>query len=437
MQELTGLLDEILCEARFDAGRYGVHSASQVRSFHVRGDRAGRHIMSVAIMNVARLIVPEPLLAVLVKRLYRELQAYIDPETQRIGTGLVRLMGGALDSAEPEVTDFARILVRAAAILGSARAAQILLDWIAGEPYRYRMVILLTGVRCEQSLAIEEGVQITQLPTAGSDLEPYLPDSLVLTGMNVLEFLGRAVLSIDGTAGPALYRPTRAHGDRPDWNLRQVWAGGRIPSLATDKWRERISEALSLACDHCVRWTHIWHDVGDLRAFSSFASGHESRDVSSRGDAVNLQQEHLETARNLDAQRYSCAQNGKSLDMAIRRWVSSKRPDAALSDRFVDLRIAFETLYLPRVHTELRFRLAFLGAWHLGADYQERRRYYDLLRNAYDCGSEAVHAGYVKDTPKNREILAASQGACRKAILKRLAETEEPAWDQVDVALGA
>lgn len=432
MQELTDLLDEILRETQFDAERYGTHTADQIRSFHIRGDQTGRYIVSAA-----RVVVPEALLAVLVERLGRELQTYIEPETQRIGTGLVGLMGGALDSAEPEVTDFARILVRAAAILGSARAVQILHGWIAGEPYHYRMMVLLTGVRCEQPLALEEGVRITQLPTDGSDLAPYLPYSLVSTGINVLEFLGRAVLSIAGTAGPALYRPTRAHGDQPDRNLRQVWAGGRIPCLTTDRWRERFSEALSLACDHCVRWTHIWRDVGDLRAFSSFGHGHESRDVSSRGDTACIQQEHLETARDLDVQRCARAQHGKSLDMAISRWISSKRPDAALPDRFIDLRIAFEALYLPRARTELRFRLAFSGAWHLGADFEERRRYYDLLRKAYDCGSAAVHAGDVENTPDNRETLAASQRACRKAILKRLAETEEPAWDEVDVALGA
>ena len=157
MQELTDLLDEILRETQFDAGRYGTHTASQMRSFHIRGDQTGY------LVNAARVVVPKALLAVLVERLDRELQAYIEPETQRIGTGLVGLMGGPMDSAEPEVTVFARTLVRAAAILGSARAVQILHGWITGEPYHYRMMVLLTGVRCEQPLLLDEGVRITQL----------------------------------------------------------------------------------------------------------------------------------------------------------------------------------------------------------------------------------------------------------------------------------
>lgn len=432
MAELTDLLDAILRETHFDAGSRGTLSADEMRDLHSRGDPYGQ-----LMVYGAKADVPDDLLAVLADRLAQELQAYIEPESGRIGTGLVALMGGALDSAEPAVADFAETLVRAATSLGSARAVQILRGWIAGEPYRYRMMMLLTGVRCEQPLSLEEGVRVKQLPASSSDLTPHLPYSLVSPGIDVRDFLGRAVLSIDGTAEPALYRPTRADGERPDWNLRQVWAGGRIPCLMTDMWRQRFTEALSLACDHCVRWTHIWRDVGDIRAFHTSGSGGEFRDASSWGAATGLRQEHLETARDLDVQRNANARSRKALDMAISRWVNSKRPDAALPDRFIDLRIAFEALYLPRTGTEMRFRLAIFGAWHLGADFEERRRYYDLLRKTYDCGSRAVHAGEIEDSPENRKILDAAQRACRAAILKRLWETEEPAWDEVEVALGA
>lgn len=432
MPRLTDLVEKILLGARFHTGLYGTLSASQVRALNVQSDQTGRY-MTHAEMTVGS---GAPL-AALVERLGCELQAYVEPETQRIGTGLVGLMGGVLDLAEPTLTEFARTFVKAAAILGSARAVQILRGWVAGEDYRYRIKVLLTGLRCDQPLSLEEGVQVTQLPTGGysSDLAPHLPYSVVSRGTDLLDLAGRALLSINGTAGPALYRPSRAHGDQPDWNLRQVWAGGRIPCLMTEGWRERFTEALSLACDCCVRWTHIWRDVGDLAAFN-FGPGHEFRDVSPGGDAVRLRQEHLETARDLDVQRHARAPS-KSLDMAIKRWVGSKRPYATLADRFIDLRIAFEALYLPRSRSELRFRLALLGAWHLGADFDERRQYYDLLRKAYDRGSEAVHTGAVKDRSDNRDTLAAAQRACRTAIMKRLAESEKPAWDEVEVALGA
>ena len=145
----------------------------------------------------------------------------------------------------------------------------------------------------------------------------------------------------------------------------------------------------------------------------------------------------MELARDLDLQRHARKQAGRSPERAIKRWIESKRPDAALDDRFADLRIAFESLYAPESRAELSFRVAFLGAWHLGADYADRRRYYDLLRETYKQSSAAVHDGDVKNTEKNRETLANAQQACREAILKRLAEPAEVVRDGIDVALGA
>ena len=154
------------------------------------------------------------------------------------------------------------------------------------------------------------------------------------------------------------------------------------------------------------------------------------------GERVDLRQEHLEQARDIDIQRHAKVQNRKTLDMAIGRWINSKRPQSTLADRFIELRIAFEALYLAGVRDELRFRLASYAAWRLGAGFEERRQYFKLVRTAYDRGSAAVHAGEVDSTPENRDLLSAAQLACREAILKRLADTEKSRpWEEV--ALGA
>ncbi|MYB60260.1 MAG: hypothetical protein F4X69_02645 [Gemmatimonadetes bacterium] len=436
MRDLTGLLDDILLETRFEVIPYGTYTADQFRRFHIKGDLAGQYIV-----DTAKTCVPDALCARLVEKLALELQAFINPETQRIGTGLVSLMGGALDSAEPTITEFSRNLVRAAAMLGSAHAVQILQDWIAGEPYHFRMKVLLTGVQCDQPLALAEGMYVEQLPKGGypADLTPHLPRSLIESTSGAYDFFGRSVLSIDGTARPALYRPTHAQDDQPDWNLQQVWAGGKIPCLMTDEWRQNLTEVLSIAYDQHVSWTHIWRDVGDIRAFHQSGGGYESRPFTQLGNAaINLEQQHLELARDLDVQRHARMENGRSPEIAISRWIRSKRHGTTLTDRFIDLRIAFESLYLPnKSRNELRFRLALFGAWHLGADFEERRQYFKLLKKTYDLGSVAVHTGHVDDTPETQKNLYDAQCACRKAILNRLRENEEPTWNEVDVALGA
>ena len=431
MRELTELLEATLRETRFDAGPYGSFTGLEMRAIQTQGNRSRQ-----LIAGNAKAVIPEARLAQLAERLADELQDYVESESQRVGTGLISLMGGALDQAEPTITEFARTLVDAASILGPVRAVEILQGWTAGEPYRFRMNMILTGVRCDRPLVLEEGVRVMQLPRSSDDLATHLPSNLVSGGFHSREFLGRAVLVIDGTAGPALYRPDPEPGDRPMRRLDQVWARGEFPCMTTDSWRERFTEALSLASDHCVSWTHIWRDVGDVRAFNRHFGSHEVRDEPSRGGGVSLQLEHLEHARDIDVRRHANVKNRKTLDMAISRWINSKRPHSSLADRFIELRIAFEALYLAGIRDELRLRLASYAAWHLGADFNERRRYFRLIRDAYDRGSAAVHAGDVDDTPDNRKLLSDAQRGCREAILKRLAETEEPRpWDEV--ALGS
>ena len=249
-----------------------------MRTVLTRGGQTRRLVESVA-----RAVIPEARLTELAERLGRELEDYVEPGRERIGTGLISLMGGALDQAEPTVTEFARTLVDAASTLGSERAVRILRGWIGGEPYRFRMMMLLTGVRCAEPLALEEGVRVMQLPTSSDELDSHLPSSLLRPGIGSADFLGRAVLAIDGTAGPALHRPAPDRGDKSRRGIDQVWASGAIPCLTTDAWRLQFTEALSLACDHCVRWTHVWRDVGDVQAFNRYGGSLESRDELARG----------------------------------------------------------------------------------------------------------------------------------------------------------
>ena len=57
----------------------------------------------------------------------------------------------------------------------------------------------------------------------------------------------------------------------------------------------------------------------------------------------------------------------KFIRNAISRWAKSKDTDQNFADKFIDLRIALESLYPNRGNNaDLSFRLALSGAWHLG-----------------------------------------------------------------------
>ncbi len=127
----------------------------------------------------------------------------------------------------------------------------------------------------------------------------------------------------------------------------------------------------------------------------------------------------------------------RKLKIAVDRWRRSMAEDAKLEDRYIDLRIALEAIYLKdfiNEHSqEMRFRLALFGAWHLGADFEERRSIRRALRDAYDAASKAVHDGELPKAMK--PTLSTAQDLCRRGILKLLREGPPDDWG--DLVLGA
>lgn len=87
----------------------------------------------------------------------------------------------------------------------------------------------------------------------------------------------------------------------------------------------------------------------------------------------------------------------RKLGIAVERWRRFMRPDIAVVDGLIELRIALEALYLKdftnEKSQEMRFRLALFGAWHLGETYAKRQEIRKILRDAYDKASGAVHTG--------------------------------------------
>jgi len=118
--------------------------------------------------------------------------------------------------------------------------------------------------------------------------------------------------------------------------------------------------------------------------------------------------------------------------------MKAKDTSEHLVDRFTDLRVALESLYLQNIGNEtyrgeMRFRLSLTGAWHLGADLQERKKVRRNLLKAYDAASKAVHGGNL-DYVGNQKLLSTAQDLCRHGILKLLREGSPNDW--TDLILG-
>ena len=411
----TELLLRLAPRTTFDCGRFGV---LPWEAFRVTYQGAtGLDTLQVA---AAKPNVPEDLLTELTDVLRDLLGNYIVDD--QLGNGLVHVFGGV---SCLELDKFTLDVVRAAAILGLDRATQWLYKWASGEPVSYQLCAALSGLTVDQPLEMEGGISFRTLPDSFADDGVHLPLGSTFH-IGQVTVMGALKVAIDCKAGPALCKPGEIEQSPP----KQTWNYGPFPAdpLAT------LCKALSLVCNcHVSRILH-WLDCGEeVRAFGLHRfSGWSSSAQDARFPVKNerMLEEHLKEIRSLLVTRLASGGGRKGLDLAIRRWMGSMGRTNH-DDQFIDLRIALEALYLPDTDSELGFRLATRGAWHLGVDFNERREYQKILREAYKSGSKAVHASGVEYSEKTRRLLADAQGLCRKGILKSLDEDENPDWNEL------
>lgn len=88
------------------------------------------------------------------------------------------------------------------------------------------------------------------------------------------------------------------------------------------------------------------------------------------------------------------AKNNPWLDLAGRRLLRMFYK-IRIEDRFVDIMIIFEILFLTKGNTELKYRLSVIVAFLLGKNYQEKKHIYELFKLSYDIRSTIVHNGFV------------------------------------------
>lgn len=347
---------------------------------------------------------------------------HVEPETDRVGNGLVLLLGGFGEYDIPKVRKFGEFLVDGAVKLGATRVVDLLLGWIAGEPLRYRWCALLDGVTLAGPLGLDEGVRLETLPPGSEDLPASLPDY----GLLAEDVLNGVVVSVDCEMTPSLYVPQNG-GPPTGLDHTVTEASSKIPNLSPDSF----CESMSLACGGWVDWWRGWRDHGELEAFSWVHPG-QSLKPRAGDEWTVFTQDNLNKARKIHLMRHGRRSGGdrRALHQAISRWIKSKRSSAD-ADRLIELRIALEALYGKGAMNEKAFRVSTYGAWHLGETVDERRRVRETLRKAYDDASRAIHASELKHTKTDKHLVRTAQAYCLRGILKRLEEPAAPAWDEL------
>lgn len=420
-QELTELLHDAVAQARFNPSAspnfyFGGYSSSQFREMYYNP--------TSSIMEFLRLfgtpVLPSEMLTSLTDRLQPLLEPFVIDNC--VGDGLALFVGGIPD---PPLAHFAVDLVRVAVLDSPERASLMLYKWADGEDLSFRICAVLSGITVDQPLEMDGGIRFESLPEHVEEYSDHLPFTATYN-LSPSE-LSRAVkVILECKSSPALYVPGEY-----DTAFEQSYAYGPLPKGLITK----LCQALSLTLNQCVTAKVVWKDsdeVGLLGRKIHAECVYPEGDINA-SDAAKFTPEHLPDLQACVEKLLVISHERRKLSLAIRRWMLSKR-HTSLADQFIELRIALEALYLENAGSELGFRIANFGAWHLGADFDQRRKHLEVLRRAYSLSSRAVHAGEVKDTAENVKLLTAAQDLCRDGILKRLSEDAEPNW--VEMSLG-
>ncbi len=344
------------------------------------------------------------------------------------------------------VDDLAKVLIRGAAIMGTAELVNMLSRWLEGEPVRYRTSAVLNGLYLNDTLTPVPGIRIQPLPQSTDGAFGSLP---VLRGSVIEDFLGRSVLSIASVARPAFFRPEE------DGNRSVVRA-----EFASGVGLDTVCQALALESDTEVEMAFQWNDYADasLHLSPGGKSTYSRRrgGVEPRGIGNSLRTDHMtgvrtvsideKNVRHLSEDRLAhiilaMERHGEaSIGVAISRWCKSKERFRTLADRFIDLRVALEAMYLKNLDRknrgEMKFRLTLYGAWYIGSDFSERKAVRKTLGDAYDMGSRAVHGDTLPSTERIVALLSRSQELCRRGILKFLEEGVREDWDNMILGAG-
>ena len=416
-REFSTLLDEVVNQSTFRVLDEWTLSADEFREMH----RQKIGLDDSGPIFYGQPQVPQDPLKKLIQQLRLVLDKYI--VNDGVGNGFASIVQGQIVIA---VADLAKTLVRASAILGSDQATQILFGWAQGTPVPYRTYAILAGIYIEQSLDMEGGINLIGLPGVSTEISEYLPWNITQTN-DMTAFLGEVKATIECKAQPAFYRFSECNRGFSN----KIWSYGTFSDVSLD----RLCEALSLACDNFVAWRICWFECDAVKEFTKLGAGMvripSTYEPARHINPKEISQHQVTEAHSILKKLLENSNRKDGLDLAIHRWMKSKQ-HTNHSDQMIELRIALESLYLWRSGSgESSFRLATRGAWHLGANYQERRKHYETLRRFYNLASRVVHAGQIKYNVSDIELLIAAQDLCRKAILKRLDKGEAPNWDEL------
>ncbi|MCY4366218.1 MAG: hypothetical protein OXE17_08350 [Chloroflexi bacterium] len=369
----------------------------------------------------------------LVRIIRSHLHGYIREDTLQTATIVA---GGSIPG--PNVDDLLAHMVKVAILRGSGHAACSFYEHEPRGSVPLLYYVLLSGVQAQRTLEIGDGIRLIPVPNDSAEMTPYFPDRLI-GSTDPTTFFGMTLLAID-----EIVSPTFANAD--ELQILEETGGQGVFRVFQRRYASadypefdipRFLGALSLATGSPVQSSWWWSKFHESEVYAVQggipSSGGYIRQAlySDRPRPVEIDGGRVREALSLyhlwddlngnDAER---------LRTPIDRWTQSVST-RNVADAFIDLRIALESLYLSDIRSggEFRFRLGVRGAWHLGADLEERMSLRREFMDVYDHASGAVHTGSAGKV--TRERLELAQHLCQRSIIQVLRDGRIPDWNEL------
>ena len=357
----------------------------------------------------------------------------------QIQSAVFAINGGATNGFK--VDDLLEHWLDIAIVRGPEYAANAFVAGLQDSAVQYQNMTVLKGLPTDREIKVSDGIRLVPLPNSRDAFPSYIPALDGPTGPRPEDITLDTILVVDASVSPVFVNPTKTAGDQngiPDKREVFKYEDASGERLGFDI--KQFCEALSLVTDGAVQigawWSHLDEDhICKVR--TSYGYGYVSTALdrhTSDGVSANTADETVQQAVSLyQARKNLDAETAKRLDVPVDRWIRS-HTDALTVDKFIDLGIALESLYLNDGNTsELQFRMALHAAWHLGACSSDRFRLMKEFREIYRLRSSAVHTGSIDYNTNTRNTLAGAQEHCRQAIIKFITDGEFPEWGRLIV----
>ena len=329
-----------------------------------------------------------------------------------------------------------------ALVRGSAGAAAAFLEDAHAGTVPYQTFTMIRGASADQEVAITECTRLVPMPSDPARLPPHLPPSVypnVDTAPWMPNLDGSALLVTDMAVSPSFVNPSSIvfDNDTPaGWvnPFIRTDARGNSSGLNEKQFCEALSLIVGCAIIPAARWSYLSDD--HLCAIKATSGGtFYTRQALAPGPSTEITKQHVGEAMRLYHTRRALPDDvTKRLDIPLSRWIES-HTNRSLVDKFIDMGVALESLYLQGSTSELRFRLALHVAWHLEDDPRERLRLMKGIREVYDLRSRAAHSGTIikRGGADVVTLLELAQDCCRRGITKVINDGGSPDWDSLIV----